>query len=794
MKTIFNLVKKKNLQYLFLFAAVFGFIWLGKVFINIKLGLAVQEITLDFHMNGEGKDEQFEKIAAFRLSPSNNRGSLVKDSHFKAFYSESRGYFKRIELEFPLEVKESIKGITLWIGKISYTYSRDELFTGWKQTQNGGLVILSSPRDLGRRSKLPPLRSIMNWKGDGGVFVASFFFTFFQVCIPFLAAFLLLHMVKKKTPPVLSPGLYEHYVSKTDNLHKPVFASVYKKRGQDYTFSEDEKDSGHVPFLIDRLENNSAGKLTAALFCLIIFIAFVQRMITIQLPIFTADSWGYVGNAISNYGSGGFIHSPSRTFVYPYFLQVILNIFHDFSAIAVVQHLLGIITGIFIYLIWLELGRMLVLKIKDKLLYNCAGLIPLFVYITSDSAVVIEKYIMRESIYPFFLVMMAFFVIRLIRALKEKRENQVYLFTNLSMFTNYLIFVFQSRWGGTLLFNGALYALMLFFIFKGRILPKGRIVKKAALLVLLPFVLMFVFIYTPENFIKTGGNTAGSFLSPHLLFSHANIVSLDLEKDINDPDFDKFDKKVLIGLKGHIEDVMANGDHSGFPTLGFNPDLFTYGPGKSFLLNNLDDETYIYFCRYYFIKTITKHPFLYLKKVLGQLGIFYNLKGGMYPDRMQSSDIHQWRGTYKFLTLDKTACFPYNKFYSRVKGIVERTGDTKKITFAVDFLMLFALGIVYVPVLLLFCALLTFIITKRKNSSYTKLIIPGLFILYLFLCNFCISFSNASIFILENRRYLEDQYLLVLLSQSLAITFCVIAAGTYIKESLFSLQGKRSKS
>src|SRR5438270_6595016 len=89
------------------------------------------------------------------------------------------------------------------------------------------------------------------------------------------------------------------------------------------------------------------GTAVVALFALTAWL----RMRALLEPIADPDVWGYLSPAISKLIGEGFIHS-GRNFVYPGFLYVLLRVAGDFRVIAIVQHLLGLLAGVFLLLRW----------------------------------------------------------------------------------------------------------------------------------------------------------------------------------------------------------------------------------------------------------------------------------------------------------------------------------------------------------------------------------------------------------------------------------------------------------
>ena len=78
-----------------------------------------------------------------------------------------------------------------------------------------------------------------------------------------------------------------------------------------------------------------------------------------SLPFIDSDVWGYLHPALSRLTGGPFQHTYGRNFLYPGFVYAVLGIFGDFRAVTVVQHTLGVLTGVLMAWSWDRLGRLL---------------------------------------------------------------------------------------------------------------------------------------------------------------------------------------------------------------------------------------------------------------------------------------------------------------------------------------------------------------------------------------------------------------------------------------------------
>src|ERR1044072_8436811 len=69
-------------------------------------------------------------------------------------------------------------------------------------------------------------------------------------------------------------------------------------------------------------------------------------------PIADPDTWGYLSPALRKLLGYDFGHTHGRNFVYPAFVYLLLREFENFRAIVIAQHVLGLLAGATMLLIW----------------------------------------------------------------------------------------------------------------------------------------------------------------------------------------------------------------------------------------------------------------------------------------------------------------------------------------------------------------------------------------------------------------------------------------------------------
>ncbi len=92
--------------------------------------------------------------------------------------------------------------------------------------------------------------------------------------------------------------------------------------------------------------------LTWAALLVILAFGAHSRLIWPGMPVVDPDTWGYFHPALAKLNGGAFIHTNGRNFVYPAFLYVLLAATGTLRAITVVQHGLGLASGVLMWVCW----------------------------------------------------------------------------------------------------------------------------------------------------------------------------------------------------------------------------------------------------------------------------------------------------------------------------------------------------------------------------------------------------------------------------------------------------------
>jgi hypothetical protein len=130
--------------------------------------------------------------------------------------------------------------------------------------------------------------------------------------------------------------------------------------------------------------------------------ALWQRWQMPWLPLATADSWGFLAPALHELAGEGFRQTHGRSLAYPLFLLSVLRVTESFPAIAMVQHALGLLSGvawIWVFSLWVA---WLPASLRSRPYVWWCGAFAMGLYLLGAWTVIHETLLRPESIFPLF--------------------------------------------------------------------------------------------------------------------------------------------------------------------------------------------------------------------------------------------------------------------------------------------------------------------------------------------------------------------------------------------------------
>lgn len=361
-----------------------------------------------------------------------------------------------------------------------------------------------------------------------------------------------------------------------------------------------------------------------------IFVWAAWRRFSLPLePIADLDIWGYLSPALLKLTRSEFVHAQGRNFVYPGFLFLVLRVFGDFRAIAVVQHILGLAGGGLVLLAWQRVRRFVPSSPVGHRLHTVLGLSLAALFLLAGEPIRAEMEIRPEGICAFLVTLNFYFLTGFLAQKFVGRTAPVAwgIATGASAILLAAIkpsFVFL-----------ALVPLLPIAIF---LVTRNPLRQKIA--VALGIAVAALLIAVPEHFLSRDDERSRFFLSTNLFVVHADLIRDQLADDLASgaslPYPREWLGKIQKQLAVEIEkSAVAEGSH--FPSLGFSPDYLMYDAtsiaeqvGQEF---NYDVNATTAFYRFCYWRTWQQRPVAMLKKIGRQFALFYAQVSPVYDRR-----------------------------------------------------------------------------------------------------------------------------------------------------------------
>jgi hypothetical protein len=387
---------------------------------------------------------------------------------------------------------------------------------------------------------------------------------------------------------------------------------------------------------------------------LIILIGSALRFNNIQTLHLDPDAGGYIMPALSFFTDTVFIHEESRSWPYPLFVLTILYLFKSVKALCIIQHLLGILTGI-IFILFLEYSGKLsgIASVRKKIFGFAVCAFSLSAFMLNGNIMLLEHTLRPEGIISLFVML---YIISL------------YWFYSSRKSISFIIIIFLSVLGlvafPRLLLGSVMVILMTsYYYFKNN--AAGYAYKISIFTGVSSFA--FLLIILPETMlINKFDVSAKAFPIRQVFYSNAHIIL----KSMNENNYpEKSPETLNQSVRFYFDEyINKKPDNLWKPILNYNPDDLQYGACNNEVLNyfyNDDSSPMLYINqlhKYYFdwmIHIALHYPVDVLKKILKQLSfVFFNYKISFVSD--SSEIIYSLNSSYVPKT-DATKHYLFNQ-------------------------------------------------------------------------------------------------------------------------------------
>jgi hypothetical protein len=484
-------------------------------------------------------------------------------------------------------------------------------------------------------------------------------------------------------------------------------------------------------------------------------------------PIADPDIWGYLSPALLKLNGSEFVHLEGRNSVYPAFLLMLLRMFGDFRAITIAQHLLGMAAGAIAIATWRQVTAFLPRPSFSAGLHQCLGLLFGAAVLLAGEPIRTEMQIRPEGVCAFMLSLNLYFGLEFIARAFAGKDKPAIAFGVGAGVTAMLLaslkpsFIFLAAW--------AVVPLVVFLCKRKRFREKC----------VLGFALLIsaVVIFVPEYLLSRTDEIAHTFLATTLFTSHGDLIrdqlADDLERQAPTPWEPARLRRIHEQLKTEI-DKSAAAEAWRYPSLGFSPEYLMYHEDSSAVQVahefNEDMAATTAFYRFYYWRCWQHRPVAMMKKIAGQLALFY---APLCPafDRGKYIPLEFWY-RQSVASLDRSSQPKVWNDYRPAVEMLQRSAalparapvieQNKFVRRTVVFL-----SAAYLPLL---CTTVALAIVLMLRPDYRKQIgWVALMTLFFFSYNAPVCLETAILHSLDVPRYVTIQFYITVLAEFLAI-------------------------
>ena len=339
-----------------------------------------------------------------------------------------------------------------------------------------------------------------------------------------------------------------------------------------------------------------------------------------QVPLFDYDVLGYLVPGIDKLLGRGFTHV-LRNYFYPGFLYTVLRSFADFRAISVVQHLLGLLAGIMLFLSWRLLPRFVDRSRTPGPAYGFAGVLLSAIYLTAEEPIHFEMSVRPEGIVSFLVITNIYLALLYCEKVFERDRQRILPAIGIAVVVSCTATILAKP----SLLLGVVASVVPVAATLWRPIPG-----KDKLVLATGSVIAVLGLALPAWLPARRDPDSRTVLRTQLFMTHARTIHEQIRSDAAG----NRDTRYPTELLGEVEQMLAAelakaGLDKSCPTLGFNPDFLMFGPtsldAKLRTRFNSDLDQLCTFYSYYYVRTWLNRPGAMATKVTREMSNFYNV-------------------------------------------------------------------------------------------------------------------------------------------------------------------------
>jgi len=505
------------------------------------------------------------------------------------------------------------------------------------------------------------------------------------------------------------------------------------------------------------------------------------------LPVAEGDSGSILNPAISLLTGHGFQMVGAQPLLYPGLLSVILAVFKDFRAIAILNHLTGLGAGVLLLASWRTAGGLLPERRSSPLLFDTAGLAMFAIALFALAPVQLEYAIRPDSICPFFAALSIYCVARFLRSWTGAHavKHGWIGWGGVALFAGFLLPALKpSFW-----LSGMLSTIPVWVALFDRREKWGRLVLMTGPALV---AVCFLLILPARHFSRMDPKNT-TFLPESIFSIHALIIREQIAVDAKKGNAVPYSRgeleSTLALLDAGIQASRAVNPRK-FALLGYDADILlhtdTFFPKMEALHG---PEWALQFYRYYFRRAWEQRPRAMAAKVITQLRVFYNLDCPAYRQREIGLN-EMYRKSLKNLNdcYGQSPIMQWPPMASFLQMQAINAGRVPAIRSPQAFeWMLDVLAGTYLPIFLLFLAALPWALWNGGRRDRYGWFIALLAVAYGY--NVGNNLGISIFHTLEVHRYSRVQFATTLFSQMLCLIFLREIAAEVFARTFFTPKG-----
>lgn len=486
-----------------------------------------------------------------------------------------------------------------------------------------------------------------------------------------------------------------------------------------------------------------------------------------QTPIADND-YAYLMPALSKLNGGPFQHVGAVNCIYPGLVYFVVRVFGDFRALAIFQHTLGLVAGALFLLAWNRAADFFPGSRLPPTAHRIVGLTGVTIYLFSNHPIVFECQIRPDAICMFLAILLIWLATQFcFYRFVAVESRKLICYATITIFVGCVLAAVKPSF---MLASGFILAPVNWLTITSAV----SAAKKLAVVATLGVVLAGLSIL--QSSFARDESLSAMFLPRTLFVVHAKIIQKQMTTDlvVNGPG--PTSKEWLRGAAAELQHEIETSqvrDRRDFPSLGFNPDSLNSGddPLLDRWGNQLGDETFLRFLRYWYGRALVRQPLAFGRKILDQLQIFYSTEcPAFYAEKRVPLAPRYYAAS--FAALNYLERWPQLWRAPAAIAFHERTDRLRTAHIVIEERRAIDLGKKlfrrsYLAILLATVFLASWVLVRRKNSS--GLIGPAFLVFVFYSANFGNVLGISIVHSMDVLRYSTVQFLGALFAELFAI-------------------------